>query len=58
MGYLNSDGLNRLWAKIKDYIDSRAIAGNIKQVQTVSASQSSSLAVNTFGSSITIKLWI
>ena len=48
MGYLNSDGLNRLWAKIKDYIDSRAIAGNIKQVQTVSASQSSSLAVNTF----------
>ena len=56
MGYLNSDGLNRLWAKIKDYIDSRAIAGNIRQVQTVSASQSSSLAVNTFGSSITMNL--
>ena len=49
MGFLNNSGVNYLWNKVKDYVDSRAIAGNIKQVRTVSASQSSSLSVNTFG---------
>ena len=56
MGFLNNSGVNYLWNKVKDYVDSRAIAGNIKQVRTVSASQSSSLSVNTFGNNITINL--
>ena len=33
MGFLNNSGVNYLWNKVKDYVDSRAIAGNIKQVQ-------------------------
>ena len=56
MGFLNNSGVNYLWNKVKDYVDSRAIAGNIKQVRTVRASQSSSLSVNTFGNNITINL--
>lgn len=56
MAYLDVSGLGRLWEAIKGYVDSRAVSGSIRQVQTVSATQSSGVAVGSFGNDITINL--
>lgn len=56
MGFLDNTGLNLVWNKIKNYIDSRGSMGSVRQMQTVSVTQSVAVAVNSFGSDITVDL--